>query len=308
MRIGLFIFLLGCLAVLAVTGELLRRLWLDERSRRRLMADEPVDLSAVRVPGAEASGRLARWLMLAGLRGPNAVAWFVTSTLVLLLVGSAIAVMLSVSGAIQQTAAIVGLVPGNALDIVLPVLYGLPWIIVIIFALLPALLVRNLRRKRVRLIERDLPITLELLSTLAESGLALDAGIDRVVASGDAGRPLASELRTFRAETLSGRPRVGSYRRLARRVQVTAFSSFVSAVVQAEQVGTGIAAVLRRQADDVRDRRRERAIEAANAMPVKRLVPLAICFLPGIFVWALGPAVSDFFNYVSVFTRTGGGH
>ena len=182
--------------------------------------------------------------MLAGLRGSHAVVWFVTATVVLLLIGSAIATLLSFSGAIQQTAAIVGLVPGNALDIVLPVIYGLPWIIVIIFAATPAMLVRNLRRKRVRLIEQDLPITLELLSTLAESGLALDAGIDRVVASGDAKRPLASELRTFRAETLSGRPRVASYRRLARRVQVTAFTTFVSAIVQAEQVGTGIAAVL----------------------------------------------------------------
>ncbi len=65
--------------------------------------------------------------------------------------------------------------------------------------------------------------------------------------------------------------------------------------------------MLRRQADDVRDRRRERAIEAAQALPVKRLVPLAICFLPGIFVWALGPSFAQFFQFVSVFTRHGGG-
>ena len=81
---------------------------------------------------------------------------------------------------------------------------------------------------------------------------------------------------------LAGRPRIASLRRLARRVDVTAFTIFVSALVQTEQTGSGVAEVLRRQADDLRDRRREQAVAIAMALPVKLLFPLVICFLPGL--------------------------
>ncbi len=68
-------------------------------------------------------------------------------------------------------------------------------------------------------------------------------------------------------------------------------STFVSALVQAEQMGIGLADVLRRQADDLRGRRREQALLRAQALPVKLVIPLVICFLPGIFVFTLGPAL-----------------
>ena len=71
-------------------------------------------------------------------------------------------------------------------------------------------------------------------------------------------------------------------------------------------MGMGIARVLRNQADDVRARRRERAIAFANALPVKRLFPLVICFLPGLFVWTLGPAFVQLFKMTETFTRGSG--
>ena len=73
--------------------------------------------------------------------------------------------------------------------------------------------------------------------------------------------------------------------------------------MQAEQTGAGVATVLREQADDLRKRRRERALEEATALPVKRLVPLFICFLPGIFVWSLGPSFFQLIRFMDVFTR-----
>jgi tight adherence protein C len=84
---------------------------------------------------------------------------------------------------------------------------------------------------------------------------------------------------------------------LARRTEIASLNVFVSALVQAEQVGAGVASVLRRQADDLRDRRREDAMALAMAMPVKRLFPMMICFLPGIFVATLGPTFYEFFQY-----------
>jgi tight adherence protein C len=96
---------------------------------------------------------------------------------------------------------------------------------------------------------------------------------------------------------------VESLRRVARRVEVSSVTILVSALVQAEQLGSGITQALRRQADDLRDRRRERANAFAMALPVKRMFPLVICFMPGIFIWTLGPALTRLFQVADTFMR-----
>ena len=66
---------------------------------------------------------------------------------------------------------------------------------------------------------------------------------------------------------------------------------------QVAEVGAGVADVLRRQAEDARDRRRERALALAQSLPVKLTFPLVICFLPAIFVVTLGPVFLKFFQF-----------
>ena len=107
----------------------------------------------------------------------------------------------------------------------------------------------------------------------------------------------------FQADLLAGRARVESLRRLSARIDLASVSVFVSALVQAEQLGMGIARVLRQQANDVRARRRERAIAFANAHPTKRVIPLVVCFLPGLFVWTLGPAFVQLFKMVELIVQ-----
>ena len=152
-------------------------------------------------------------------------------------------------------------------------------------------------------VEQDLPISLELLATLGEAGLGFDAALSRVLDSVKEDRPLAREFRTYQSDLLAGRTRVESLRRLARRLEVSSVTILVSALVQAEQMGSGIAQTLRRQADDLRDRRRERANAFAMALPIKRMFPLVVCFLPGIFVWTLGPFFVRLFQFADTFIR-----
>jgi tight adherence protein C len=92
---------------------------------------------------------------------------------------------------------------------------------------------------------------------------------------------------------------------LARRLEVSSVTILVSALVQAEQLGSGISQALRRQADDLRDRRRERANAFAMALPVKRMFPLVICFMPGIFIWTLGPSLTRLFQVVDTYVKVG---
>jgi tight adherence protein C len=80
---------------------------------------------------------------------------------------------------------------------------------------------------------------------------------------------------------------------MADRVNLTSVSIFVSAVIQAEQVGSSLAETLRTQSDDLRDRRKLRALVLAQALPVKLVFPLMVCFLPGIFYSTLGPVLAQ---------------
>jgi len=127
--------------------------------------------------------------------------------------------------------------------------------------------------------------------------------LERVLDSVLEGRPLAREFRTYQSDLLAGRTRVESMRRVARRLDVSSVTILVSALVQAEQLGSGIAQALRRQADDLRDRRRERASAFAMALSVKRMFPLVVCFMPGIFVWTVGPAMTSLFKRADIFMR-----
>ena len=61
--------------------------------------------------------------------------------------------------------------------------------------------------------------------------------------------------------------------------------------------------VIRNQADDLRRMRRERAMGVAHALPVKLVFPLVICFLPAIFLAALGPAFAKFVNQIDSIVR-----
>ncbi|MEZ5980489.1 MAG: type II secretion system F family protein [Planctomycetota bacterium] len=160
---------------------------------------------------------------------------------------------------------------------------------------------RTRRRKRVEDVERELPIVLELLATMSESGVGFDGALDRVLASRERQSPLVSELRTFQTESLAGHGRVACFRRLSARLAVPSVSIFTSALVHAERLGAGYSSVLRTQADDLRKRRRERANTAAQALPVKLVFPLILCFLPGIFVTTLGPAALEFLRMADQF-------
>lgn len=240
---------------------------------------------------------LANWLRKAGYRKPQAPTVFVVACVLAAVVSGILILLIFRSGIINNGRRSLLGMPGNIGEVFVPLLIAAPWIIGFVALAFPWLIVRSQRREYVTQIEQDLPLFLELLATLSEAGLGLDAAIERVLRSQPVDRPLAREFRQLQRDVLAGRGRVASLRRLTKRTDVNSLTVFVSALVQAEQVGSGVAAVLRRQADDLRDRRRERAIALAMALPVKLLFPLVICFLPGLFVATLGPTFYQFFQF-----------
>jgi len=173
-------------------------------------------------------------------------------------------------------ASLVAGVPGGAGDALAAILSVGHWILLVVLTMVPTLFVRAARRERVRAVEQDLPLVLELFATMAEAGLGFDAALMKVVRAQGSRRPLVQELLGFQYDMLAGMPRTQALRQLARRVSVGSLTSFTSALVQADEVGASLTDTLRHQADDLRQRRREEALLKAQALPVKLVFPLVI--------------------------------
>ena len=288
--------------VLAAVVYLIYRVAVGRRSSERLFSqpDAVVESSVVDSPMI---AMLRRWLFLAGYREFDAPAKFIMATLAAAFAGGGVLLLIQKAGLTEAIVGDVRHLPAGLGDIFLPIFALAPWLAFVTFALMPSLIVRAARRTRIEQIEQDLPISLELLSTLSEAGLGFDAALARVLESVMQDRPLEREFRSYQADLLAGRSRSDALRRLARRIEVASVTILISALVQAEQLGTGISHALRWQAEDLRSRRRERANAFAMALPVKRMFPLVVCYMPGIFVWTLGPFFVQLFEFADTFVK-----
>src|SRR5262249_52266816 len=105
---------------------------------------------------------------------------------------------------------------------------------------------------------------------------------------------------------LAGIPRLDALRHPSRRAHGPSLTPLTSAPVPSEQVGASLAETLRHQTDDLHQRRREAALLQAQALPVKLVFPLVICFLPGIFLSTLAPVIYQMIQVANGVLRTAG--
>jgi tight adherence protein C len=174
------------------------------------------------------------------------------------------------------------------LAVVLPVLFGL------IGYVAPDVWLSNRVRTRKRLILRALPNALDLLAISVEAGLSLDAAMLEVVHKWR--DPLTEELSNVLADLKVGRSRRDSLRGLAQRTDIPEVATFVSALVQADEVGLSIGRTLAVQAEQIRLRQRQRAERLAREASIKMLFPMAFLIFPAIFVVILVPALPTLVN------------
>lgn len=142
------------------------------------------------------------------------------------------------------------------------------------------------RRKEIKL---ALPDALDLLTIAVEAGLGFDAAMARVVEKFK--NALSDELEQVLAETRLGRPRLEAMDDMGRRTGVEDLHNFVQAVIQSEQMGVGIARMLRIQSDEMRRKRRQRAQEKAAQASLKMLFPMVGCIFPTLWIVLLGPGL-----------------
>jgi tight adherence protein C len=189
---------------------------------------------------------------------------------------------------LSGTAAFLGLaqvLPGvsGPLRIMVPVAGG------IVGYITPRMLLDRKVKKRKKEILLALPNALDLLTISVEAGLGFDAAMARVCEKYH--NALALEFAQVLNEVRLGRPRLEALEDMGKRNHVQELNTFVQAIVQSEQLGVGIANVLRIQSEEMRRRRRQRAEEQGAKAPLKMLFPMIGCIFPTLFIVLLGPAV-----------------
>ena len=155
--------------------------------------------------------------------------------------------------------------------------------------MLPPYYINTKVRARRKEIQLGLPDVMDLLTIAVEAGLGFDAAIQRVTEKFD--NALADEFKTVLQEVRLGRPRLEALDVMGRRCGVEDLHNFTQAVIQSEQMGVGLAKILRLQSEEMRRKRRQRAEELAAQASLKMMLPMVGCIFPTLWLILLGPAV-----------------
>jgi tight adherence protein C len=189
-----------------------------------------------------------------------------------------------------------GLLLGLFLGAVVPPLFGagLRWTLILTLCLAalgwfgPTMWIYQVGYDRTERLRAELPDAIDLLTISVEAGLAFDAALAQVARNTEG--PLGQEFFRVLQEMQIGTGRIDALRALSERTDLEELRVFVGAMVQAEGFGIPVANVLRVQSREMRVKRRQRAEEKAQKVPVKILFPLIFCIMPALFVVVLGPA------------------
>ena len=205
-----------------------------------------------------------------------------------------------------------------SLRLLLPVCFGIPWILLIhsgarvspilaasalpldILGLLllyiqPAIWLRKAVEKRQRAILRSLPFVLDLLTLSVEAGMDFMSALQRSTEARKIDE-LGEEILRVVREIQLGTPRRVALRTMSKRIDLPDVRSVVNALVQADELGVSVGAILRIQSDQIRQRRFDRAEKLANEAPVKLLGPLLLFIFPSVFLILLGPVLYRLFQ------------
>jgi len=159
----------------------------------------------------------------------------------------------------------------------------------------PDIWVRDIRKKQVDAILRTMPAYLDFITMAVEAGLNFSGAIEQARRKGPAG-PLVIEFGIVLRDLRAGLQRSKALRRMAERLEIHEVTSFINAVIQAEKMGSSLAAVLRIQAEQRRNERFQRAEKKAMEAPVKLIGPLVIFIFPTTFMVLAFPILMKFMH------------
>ena len=156
---------------------------------------------------------------------------------------------------------------------------------------LPNLALHRIVERRKREIFESIPDALDLLTVCVEAGLSLERGLVKVATEIHIKSViLAQELQIVLMEMRAGFSKEKALRNFALRVGLDDVDALVAMLIQAERFGTSIGDALRVYSDNLRNKRRVIAEEAAAKIGLKLLFPLIFCIFPTLLMVLIGPA------------------
>jgi tight adherence protein C len=140
---------------------------------------------------------------------------------------------------------------------------------------------------------RELPDTLDLLASCMEAGLGFEQSLGVMIERGRKGF-LLDEFSELMRSIRMGQSRRDALGAMANRVGETDFTTFITALIQAERLGVSVAAALKQQGSQLRTKRSQLIEKLALEAPVKLLFPLVIFIFPVVFLILFGPIIIRF--------------
>ncbi|MCR5758500.1 MAG: type II secretion system F family protein [Selenomonas sp.] len=155
--------------------------------------------------------------------------------------------------------------------------------------LMPVVCLNVTVQKRQAEISRQLPDVLDLLCVSVQAGFSFDASLRQITTRMQGA--FIDECKRLQYDIRMGMERRIAMKNMAERCEVQDVALFMTSIIQAESLGTSMGRVLKDQADNIRDRRRQYVKAEAMRAPVKILFPLIFFIFPAVFVVVLVPTL-----------------
>ena len=155
--------------------------------------------------------------------------------------------------------------------------------------MLPNLILSKKIQDRKKKILKGLPDVIDFLTVSVEAGLGFDGALVKVIDKMPGN--IADEFNRVLQEMKVGKPKKEALKEMSNRVGISDMTTFVSSIIQAEQLGVSMGNVLRIQSEQMRAKRRQRAQEKAMKAPIKMLLPMVFFIFPTIFTVLIGPVI-----------------
>jgi tight adherence protein C len=136
------------------------------------------------------------------------------------------------------------------------------------------------------------PDFLDLMVVCADSGLSMEASLERVGRElGDTYPSLCANIHMTNLEIRAGKTMTDALEHFGDRLGLEEARAFATLIQQSAELGSSITDALRVYSDDMRHKRLSRAEEKAYSLPAKLALPMMICIFPVLFVVILLPVV-----------------
>jgi tight adherence protein C len=157
---------------------------------------------------------------------------------------------------------------------------------------LPGLILRQKIKSKGIEYRNGFPDFMDLMIVCSDAGMSMEASIDRVSREIALSYPSLSEhLHLVTIELRAGRNLESALKSLSERLGLEEVRAFATLLQQSKELGTSLSGALRVFSDEMRHKRMSKAEEKAHALPAKMSVPVTMCILPVVLMFAVIPII-----------------